>query len=149
MKSYGGEDSDRPDVAAVAKLCDFGHAKKMHPDVPDSEYVSVRWYRAPEILLHCHKITAAVDMWSLGAVLAELATLQPLFPGTDEIDQLHRIVDIIGDPVERYGLDDHGRPHGGRQWLRGVEIARRLGFSFPLVRSIRSSSTREGLKKCM
>ena len=39
------------------------------------------WYRAPELLLGCETYGPAIDVWSLGAVFAELLTLKPLMPG--------------------------------------------------------------------
>ncbi len=46
-----------------------------------TEYVVTRWYRAPELLLSCEHYTAAIDMWSVGCILAELLGRRPLFPG--------------------------------------------------------------------
>jgi serine/threonine protein kinase len=40
-----------------------------------------RWYRAPELLLSCDHYTAAIDVWSVGCILAELLGRRPLFPG--------------------------------------------------------------------
>lgn len=49
------------------------------------------WYRAPEILLGSDYYSTAVDVWSLGAIFAEMVTGQALFQGDSEIDQLFRI----------------------------------------------------------
>ena len=46
-----------------------------------TDYVATRWYRAPEILLSCKRYTKAIDMWSVGCILAELVGRKPLFPG--------------------------------------------------------------------
>ena len=46
-----------------------------------TEYIATRWYRAPEVLLSWHKYHKAVDMWSVGCILAELLGRAPLFPG--------------------------------------------------------------------
>jgi serine/threonine protein kinase len=46
-----------------------------------TEYVVTRWYRAPELLLPCEHYSAAIDMWSVGCILAELLGRRPLFPG--------------------------------------------------------------------
>lgn len=48
-----------------------------------TSYVATRWYRAPELLLSFDCYTAAVDMWSVGCILAEMLTGRPLFPGRD------------------------------------------------------------------
>ena len=46
------------------------------------------WYRAPELLLGCETYGPAIDVWSLGAVFAELLTLKPLMPGKVIIAEL-------------------------------------------------------------
>lgn len=43
--------------------------------------------RAPEILLGLH-FSEAIDMWSLGCVIAELFLGWPLYPGSSEYDQV-------------------------------------------------------------
>lgn len=40
----------------------------------------------------------AIDMWSLGCILAELYTGYPLFPGENEVEQLACIIEIFGLP---------------------------------------------------
>ena len=42
-------------------------------------------YRAPEILLGARYYHTPVDMWSLGCIMAELATGRPLFLGDSEV----------------------------------------------------------------
>lgn len=66
-----------------------------------TEYVVTRWYRAPELLLGASDGTregygAAVDVWAAGCILAELLGRTPLFAGRDYIDQLQRIVALLG-----------------------------------------------------
>ncbi|KAI8099509.1 kinase-like domain-containing protein [Halteromyces radiatus] len=58
------------------------------------------WYRAPEILLGSPHYSTAVDMWSVGCILAEMITLRPLFPGDSQIDELFRIFRLLGTPTE-------------------------------------------------
>lgn len=65
-----------------------------------TEYVVTRWYRAPELLLSCESYSAAIDMWSVGCILAELLGRRPLFPGKDYVDQLKLIVKTLGPPSE-------------------------------------------------
>merc|ERR1712032_1331835 len=59
------------------------------------------WYRAPEILLGSALYTCSVDTWSIGCVLAEMATGAPLFRGTSEIETLFKIFQKLGTPTEQ------------------------------------------------
>ncbi|KAJ7225522.1 kinase-like domain-containing protein [Mycena pura] len=119
------------DVVAIIKLADFGLAREIRSSPPYTEYVSTRWYRAPEVLLMSNDYSTPVDMWALGTIMAELINLRPLFPGVDTIDQLARICDILGDPSDVYGFDVHGGPVGGGPWPRGLQMAKSAnGFSF-------------------
>lgn len=80
------------------KIADFGLAREVASSPPYTDYVSTRWYRAPEVLLQSLSYTPSVDMWAVGAILAELFTLSPIFPGESEIDQLYKICCILGAP---------------------------------------------------
>ncbi|KAI8523297.1 hypothetical protein RHMOL_Rhmol13G0062400 [Rhododendron molle] len=82
----------------VIKIADFGLAREVSSIPPFTDYVSTRWYRAPEVLLQYSKYTPAIDMWAVGAVLAELFTMRPIFPGESEIDQLYKICCVLGTP---------------------------------------------------
>ena len=57
-----------------------------------------RWYRAPELLVQNHRYDSAVDMWSIGCILAELLGAKALFPGKDSLHQLRLIVERLGTP---------------------------------------------------
>lgn len=59
-----------------------------------TEYVVTRWYRAPELLLNCSEYTAAIDIWSVGCILGEIMTREPLFPGKDYVHQLRLITEV-------------------------------------------------------
>ncbi|KAG8061771.1 hypothetical protein GUJ93_ZPchr0003g17364 [Zizania palustris] len=63
----------------TVKIADFGLAREVSSSPPYTDYVSTRWYRAPEVLLQSSAYTPAIDMWAVGAILAELFTLSPLF----------------------------------------------------------------------
>lgn len=81
------------------KLCDFGLARMIdsecsHEDMTD--YIAVRWYRAPEILFGSSKYSFSADLWAAGCILAELVSGKPLFPGTSTMDQLERIISFTG-----------------------------------------------------
>ena len=121
------------DVVVIIKLADFGLARETSSKPPYTEYVSTRWYRAPEVLLHSRDYSNPVDLWALGTIMIELVNLRPLFPGQGEIDQVIRICQCLGDPSDEYGTDNRGRSIGGGPWLRGVKLASKVGFTFPKV----------------
>lgn len=123
------------DVMVIVKLADFGLARATNSKPPYTEYVSTRWYRAPEVLLRSTEYGPPVDMWALGTILAEMINLKPLFPGVSEIDQVYRICDTMGDPADR-GVDKRGRAIGGGIWVSGIRLAKKVGFSFPKVSTI-------------
>ncbi|KAI0308212.1 kinase-like domain-containing protein [Multifurca ochricompacta] len=129
--------SDAPseqDVKVIVKLADFGLARETRSKPPYTEYVSTRWYRAPEVLLKSKDYSNPVDMWALGTILAELLNLRPLFPGKREDDQLFKITEVLGDPCENYGFDLRGKPFGGGRWDGGVQMAReKFGFTFQKI----------------
>ncbi|KAA3460591.1 cyclin-dependent kinase G-2-like [Gossypium australe] len=84
------------------KICDFGMARQYgSPLKPYTTKVVTQWYRAPELLLGAKKYSTAVDMWSVGCIMAELLAKEPLFKGTSEIDQLRKIFDTLGVPSEK------------------------------------------------
>ncbi|ORY91335.1 kinase-like domain-containing protein [Syncephalastrum racemosum] len=109
----------------VIKLADFGLARDIKSKPPYTEYVSTRWYRAPEVLLHSTDYSCPIDMWAVGAIFAELVTLRPLFPGRSEIDQLYRICKVLGSP----------KPHTTISSGRGFALKRRPRHSHPLATS--------------
>lgn len=65
-----------------------------------TEYVVTRWYRAPELLLSCERYDAAIDIWSVGCILAELFLRKPLFQGKDYLSQLKIIIEVLGSPSD-------------------------------------------------
>lgn len=77
------------------KLGDFGLARTTSETDFMTEYVVTRWYRAPELLLNCSEYTAAIDVWSVGCILAEILTREPLFPGKDYVHQLRLITEVL------------------------------------------------------
>ncbi|XP_061074732.1 dual specificity tyrosine-phosphorylation-regulated kinase 4-like [Conger conger] len=79
------------------KLADFGCSFYEHQE--GCTYVQTRFYRAPEVILGIPYGTA-IDMWSLGCILAELYTGYPLFSGTNEVDQLACIMEVLGTPPD-------------------------------------------------
>ncbi|XP_039057239.1 cyclin-dependent kinase F-4-like isoform X1 [Hibiscus syriacus] len=102
----------------IIKIADFGLAREISSHPPYTEYVSTRWYRAPEVLLQSYLYTAKVDMWAMGAIMAELFTLRPLFPGTSEADEIYKICSVVGTPTED-------------SWPDGLNLARTINYRFP------------------
>lgn len=92
-------------------------------------YVATRWYRAPEIMLNWMHYNQTVDIWSVGCIMAELLKGKALFPGDDYIDQLKRIMEVVGTPSSellKKISSEHARkyieslPHMPQQDLKAV-----------------------------
>ena len=85
------------------KICDFGLARAnintlMRPNATLTDYIATRWYRAPEVILSWKQYTGAIDVWSVGCILAELIRRKPLLPATTEQEQMMMITNLIGKP---------------------------------------------------
>ncbi|KAL3319696.1 Dual specificity tyrosine-phosphorylation-regulated kinase 1A [Cichlidogyrus casuarinus] len=78
---------------SAIKLVDFGSSCYVHEKV--YQYIQSRFYRSPDVLLGMD-YTMAIDMWSLACILVELHTGEPLFAGQNEIDQMIKIVEVLG-----------------------------------------------------
>lgn len=89
------------------RLADFG-LSRTHSKIGDSrtvamtEYVTTRWYRAPEILVGWGQYGSGIDMWAVGCVICELIGRIPIFPGSDSKIQLDLIVKVLGRPADSY-----------------------------------------------
>ncbi|XP_037544665.1 cyclin-dependent kinase 6 [Nematolebias whitei] len=81
------------------KIADFGLARLHTFNISLTPGVVTLWYRAPEVLLNTVYMFS-VDMWSAGCIFAELFLLRPLFKGYTEVQQLHKIFEVIGLPSE-------------------------------------------------
>ena len=62
---------------------------------PNISYICSRYYRAPELIFGATDYTTAIDLWSVGCVMAELLLGQPLFPGESGVDQLVEIIKVL------------------------------------------------------
>lgn len=100
------------------KIADFGLAREVRSRPPFTDYVSTRWYRAPEILLHSTSYNSPIDIFALGVVMAEFYCARPLFPGNNEHDQITKICSVLGTPSPQ-------------TWPEGYRLAAKIGFSFP------------------
>ncbi|EER18845.1 serine/threonine-protein kinase ICK, putative [Perkinsus marinus ATCC 50983] len=104
-------------VEDLLKLADFGLAREIRSRPPFTDYVSTRWYRAPEVLLRNPSYNSPVDLWAAGGIMAELYTGRPLFPGSSETDELYRICTVIGTPTAEI-------------WSEGCRLASQMGYRF-------------------
>ncbi|KAJ3155535.1 Mitogen-activated protein kinase [Geranomyces variabilis] len=85
------------------RICDFGLARgrpTSNAHLVQTEYVATRYYRAPEVILSPKHYDKSLDMWSVGCIFGELYIRQVLFKGTDFVNQLQRIFDLLGTPPD-------------------------------------------------
>eukprot|EP00794_Sanderia_malayensis_P000494 gene494-1140_t len=86
----------------VLKIADFGLARKYgYPHKPMTPVVVTLWYRAPELLLGSREQTPSLDLWAVGCIFGELLSHKPLLPGKSELDQLQKIINLLGTPTEK------------------------------------------------
>ena len=104
----------------LVKLADFGTAIEIpkYKDNSLSNYICTRWYRAPECILKSQNYNEKIDIWALGCIMAELYTLNPIFPGINELDQLNKIFSIIGTPYLN-------------EWPEGYALMQKLNILMP------------------
>ena len=101
------------------KIADFGLAREIRSVPPYTEYVSTRYYRAPECILKSTNYNSPIDIWGLGCIMAEMYTHpQPLFCGSNEKEVLFRICSILGTPTHD-------------TWNDGIRQANIIGMKFP------------------
>ncbi|XP_075159188.1 minibrain isoform X2 [Haematobia irritans] len=86
---------------SAIKIVDFGSSCQLGQRI--YQYIQSRFYRSPEVLLGI-PYDLAIDMWSLGCILVEMHTGEPLFSGCNEVDQMNKIVEVLGMPP-KYLLD--------------------------------------------
>ena len=98
-------------ITSQIKLADFGLARDFRQNAQNmTEYVSTRWYRAPELVMKSHSYSSAIDIFALGAIIAEMYLGRPIFPGHTESEQLVAIVTVLGTPRQS-------------QWPEGYRLA--------------------------
>lgn len=100
------------------KIADFGLAREIRSRPPFTDYVSTRWYRAPEVLLRSTRYNSPVDMWAIGTIMAEIYTIRPLFPGSSEIDEIFKVTAVLGTP-------------SASTWPEGLKLAHSMNYKFP------------------
>ncbi|XP_044075935.1 serine/threonine-protein kinase MAK-like isoform X2 [Siniperca chuatsi] len=102
----------------LVKIADFGLAREIRSQPPYTDYVSTRWYRAPEVLLKSNSYSSPIDIWAVGCIMAELYTLRPLFPGNSEVDEIFKICQVLGTLKKS-------------DWPEGYSLATSMNFRFP------------------
>ncbi|KAG1953757.1 serine/threonine-protein kinase MAK isoform X6 [Pimephales promelas] len=102
----------------LVKIADFGLAREIRSRPPYTDYVSTRWYRAPEVLLRSPVYSSPIDIWAVGCIMAELYTLRPLFPGNSEVDEIFKICQVLGTVKKS-------------DWPEGYQLAAAMNFRFP------------------
>lgn len=110
------------------KICDFGLARKGRDNGQFmTEYVVTRWYRAPELLLCCDNYGTSIDVWSVGCIFAEILGRKPIFPGTEGLNQLKLIINVLGSQHEA-DLEFIDNPKA-RRFIRSLPYSRGTQFS--------------------
>ncbi|XP_036726404.1 serine/threonine-protein kinase ICK isoform X1 [Balaenoptera musculus] len=102
----------------LVKIADFGLAREIRSRPPYTDYVSTRWYRAPEVLLRSTSYSSPIDIWAVGCIMAEVYTLRPLFPGASEIDTIFKICQVLGTPKKT-------------DWPEGYQLSSAMNFRWP------------------
>lgn len=105
----------------VVKVTDFGLSRSKCDHSKYTNYVSTRWYRAPEILLRQPRYSSSVDMWAFATVAVEATIFCPLFAGDSEQDQIWRILRVLGTPAPAAYTYGCACPPGGT-WVFSKEL---------------------------
>ncbi|OAF68117.1 hypothetical protein A3Q56_04147 [Intoshia linei] len=113
------------------KILDFGLARQSE-DVMTG-YISTRWYRAPEVMLNWMCYTEKVDIWSVGCIMIEMLTQKVLFPGNEHVDQLNKILALLGKPSNE--LIESINSIEARTYVKNLPPWRRQNFCeiFPMM----------------
>jgi len=103
----------------IVKIADFGLAREIRSIPPYTEYVSTRYYRAPECILKSSNYNSPMDIWAVGCIMAEMFLHpKPLFYGQNEKEVLNKICSILGTP-------NHDT------WAKGIQQANIIGIKLP------------------
>ena len=103
----------------VVKIADFGLAREIRSLPPYTEYVSTRYYRAPECILKSSNYNSPMDIWAVGCIMAEMFLHpKPLFYGQNEKEVLNKICSILGTPTHDV-------------WAKGIQQANMIGIKLP------------------
>ncbi|KAK0596290.1 hypothetical protein LWI29_014412 [Acer saccharum] len=95
----------------LIKIGGMGSTKKIDSDPPHAFIIMSLWYRPPEVMLFSPNYSYHVHVWAMGAIMAELLMLRPLFPGRNVSDQMSMICSVLGSPTTE-------------TWLEGLALAK-------------------------
>ena len=84
-----------PNKSNKVKIIDFGSSCYQYEII--YSYIQSRFYRAPEVILDLG-YNYEIDIWSFGCILSELYTGTPIFPGSNEMEQINYIMKFLGLP---------------------------------------------------
>jgi len=92
------------------QICDFGLARAQISNDDDiqkqgasailTDYITTRWYRAPEVMVSWKEYSTAIDVWAAGCIFAEMLLGKPIFPGYDEVEQVEMIIKMLGKEAQ-------------------------------------------------
>jgi serine/threonine protein kinase len=102
----------------TVKIADFGLAREIRSLPPYTDYVSTRYYRAPECILKSTNYNSPIDIWALGCIMIEMYNHKPIFIGNSEKEVLFRICSVLGTP-------------NNTTWPEGIGLAKKIDLKFP------------------
>jgi len=120
------------------KVIDFGSSCRSNRRM--YSYIQSRFYRSPEVILGL-PYAVSIDVWSLGCILAEMHTGEPLFSGSDQFDQMQKIVKLLG-MVPDHMLDQSSDQHRLQFFERVVGPSGQVGWTIKQQNT--TGSTRVG-----
>ncbi|CAJ0593571.1 unnamed protein product [Cylicocyclus nassatus] len=86
----------------ILKVADFGLARVFgEPDMSMTPRVITLWYRCPELLFGSKTQTTGIDQWAAGCILGELLLHRPLLPGKSDMEQIDKIISLLGTPTTK------------------------------------------------
>jgi len=106
---------DEPSEVVTASEAEAQSPSRKNADGTMTGAVQTRWYRAPEILFGATTYGAAVDVWSVGAILGELLSPDgPILQGETDVDQLAKTLGMFGTPGDALWPDARRLPDYGK-----------------------------------
>lgn len=102
----------------TVKIADFGLAREIRSLPPYTDYVSTRYYRAPECILKSTNYNSPIDIWALGCIMIEMYNQKPIFIGNSEKEVLFRMCSVLGTP-------------NNTTWPEGIQSAKKIDLKFP------------------